>query len=399
MIIGRRELLVGSAAASVAGFTRFARAAPTPIRIGAATPLSGTYADVGEQAKRAVMMGVDEANAAGGVDGREVQVRFLDTEAKADLTRQQAEKLCLSGFNILTATQTSGESLAIAPMLARWNAIYVATIAKANAITGKSCVERMFRVNHPDISDAAVVRPWLASRPETKWAIIAADMVWGRDSGASFHAAANATNKTIVSENYSPFSTNDYAPYIQKIKDSGAEGLWVALSGGDAINFGRQAAQFGLLDHVVAAGVSFATDNTVRAMGPIAKGIWNTINYSSTLDTPANKKFVEAWAKKYPGTAPSNFEGETYIGMQVIFQAVKKARSVEPMDLVRAMEGETFDTLFGPCLMRKEDHQLVVPNFFGQVGEVNGELRPIIKMTVPADVATPPPDGSCHLAT
>ncbi len=145
------------------------------------------------------------------------------------------------------------------------------------------------------------------------------------------------------------------------------------------------------------AGVSFIADNQVTALGAAAKGIWGVINYSSTLDTPANKTFVAAWAKKYPGTTPSNFEGETYVGMQVIFQAVKKAGSVKPMDIAKAMEGTTFATLYGEQLMRKEDHQLVCPNYFGYVGEVNGAMKPIITMTVPANVATPPPDGSCKM--
>ena len=83
--------------------------------------------------------------------------------------------------------------------------------------------------------------------------------------------------------------------------------------------------------------------------------------------------------------------------MQVIFQAIKKADSVKPQDVAKAMEGTTFHTILGDQLMRKDDHQLVGPNFFGYVGEQNGKLRPIITMTVPANVATPKPDESCKL--
>ena len=51
-----------------------------------------------------------------------------------------------------------------------------------------------------------------------------------------------------VNEIYAPFGSNDYAPFIQQIKSSGAEGLWVALAGRDAINFATQAHDFGILD-------------------------------------------------------------------------------------------------------------------------------------------------------
>lgn len=368
------------------------------LKIGVPTAATGTYADLGNQAKRAIMLAVDEANAAGGVAGRKVEVEFLDTEAKPEVARRQAEKLALQGYKILTGTIASGEGLAMGPMLERWDAIYVSTINKSNKLTGDSCQPRMFRVNRLDAADAAVVRPWLGTRKETRWAIVAADIAWGRDSGNSFSNAAKAHNKEIVSENYSPFGTNDFAPYIQKIRDSGAEGLWVALAGRDAVNFATQAKQFGLLDKVLTAGVSFVTDNTVDTLGDVSKDIWGIVNYSSTLDTPENKKFVEAWAKKYPGSQPANFEGETYVGMQVIFQAVQKANSVKPADVAKALSGGTFETIVGRQTMRKEDHQLTGPNFFGQVRMHEGKLRPVITMSVPASEATPPPDPACKLA-
>ncbi|MBZ0224434.1 MAG: ABC transporter substrate-binding protein [Comamonas sp.] len=372
-------------------------AAKEPIKIGVPTSLTGPYAQLGDEVKRAVEFAVNEANAAGGVDGRKVEVRFLDTEAKPDLARQQAEKLALDGFNIMTATIASNEVLAIGPMLNRWNAVYVATVTKGNDITGAQCQPRLFRVNRPDYSDGAVIQPWLATRSETKWAIVGADYAWGRNSGDSFKKAAAATGKTIVSENYPALGSNDYAAFIQKVADSGAQGMWVALAGRDAITFARQAKQFGLLDKVTTAGISFTTDGTVSVLGDTVKGVHTIINYSSTLDTPANRKFVADWGKMYPGDAATNFGGETYIGMQVIFQAVKKAGSVKPADVAKALSGGTFETLLGTQQMRKEDHQLVGPNFFGVVKEYEGKLRPVITMTVPAKDATPAPDGSCKL--
>ena len=367
------------------------------IKIGVPTALTGAYADLGNQVKRAVELAVEEANAAGGVDGRKVEARFLDTEAKADVARAQGEKLALSGYNLLVGTIASGEGLALGPQLARWDALYLSTVNKANAITGASCVARMFRVNHPDNSDAAVIKPWLATRKEQKWAAIGMDGAWGRDSVASFKAAATGNGKQVINESFSPLGTNDYAPYIQKIAESGADGLWVALAGRDAINFATQAKQFGLFDKLFVAGASFVTDSTVKTMGDISKGIWGIVNYSSTIDTPANKSLVAAWNKKYPGSDPTNFEGETYMGMRVLFDAVKKAGSVKPGDVANAMSGATFDTIYGPAMMRKEDHQLVLPNYFGQIQDVGGKRRPGAARAIPGLPATPAPDGSCRM--
>ena len=95
------------------------------IKIGVPTALTGTYAGLGNEAVRAVQFAAEEANAKGGIDGRKVEIKILDTEAKPDVARKQAEKLALDGYKILTGTIASGEGLAMAPMLERWDAIYV----------------------------------------------------------------------------------------------------------------------------------------------------------------------------------------------------------------------------------------------------------------------------------
>lgn len=385
------------ALALTASFAAGAAFANEPIRIGVPTATTGTYADLGNQAIRAVELAAHQANEQGGINGRMVEIRVYDTEARPEIARRQAEKLALEGFNILTGTIASGEGLAMAPMLERWDAIYVSTINKSNRLSGDSCTARMFRVNTMDAQDGLTIRPWLAEREEGTWAIIAADIAWGQDASASFREAAAQTGKEIVDAHLAPFGTNDFAPYIQAITDSGAEGVWVALAGRDAINFATQASQFGLLDNVTTAGVSFVVDNTVNTLGDISRGIYGIINYSSTLDTPENNAFVEAWREYYNGDEPSNFEGETYMGMQVILEAVRRADSVRPVDIAAEIRGGTFSTIMGELTIRAEDHQIKKPNYFGVVGEHDGRLKPVITMEVAAEDVTPPPSTECQM--
>lgn len=380
--------LVGATMVSTA--LAVAAYAADPLKIGVPTDLSGTYATLGEEVMRAVRFATDEANAGGGVAGQhKVEFKSYDTEAKPDLARRQSEKLVAEGYPILTGLIASGEGLAIAPLMERWGSIYISTINKADELTGANCVPRVFRVNTQSLMDAATVKPWVAGRQEKKWAVVAVDIAWGRGSGDLFVKAVKSLGKDITAELYTPANTNDFAPYIEQVKKSGAEGLWVVLAGRDAINFAQQAKQFGLTDAITVAGVSFTTDGTVKTLGEAAKGVYGIINYSSTLDTPANQKFVKAWVAKY-GTPPTNFEGETYLGMQVLFQAVAAAKSVKPDDIAKAISGREFDTIMGKLKVRAEDRQLLKPNYFGVVELVDGTLRPVIKTTVSeADVAPP----------
>lgn len=363
--------------------------AADPLKIGVPTDLSGTYATLGEEVMRAVRFAVDEANAAGGVAGHKVEFKSYDTEAKPDLARRQSEKLVQEGYPILTGLIASGEGLAIAPLMERWGSIYISTINKADELTGANCVPRVFRVNTQSAMDAATVKPWVGERKEKKWAVVAADIAWGRGSGELFVKAVKSLGKEITAELYTPANTNDFAPYIEQVKKSGAEGLWVVLAGRDAINFAQQSKQFGLTDSITVSGVSFTTDGTVKTLGDAAKGVYGIINYSATLDLPANQKFVKAWVAKYK-TPPTNFEGETYLGMEVLFQAVAAAKSVKPDDIAKAMSGREFDTIMGKLKIRAEDRQLLKPNYFGIVEPVDGVLRPVIKTTVSAADVAPP---------
>ena len=390
-------LLTATMGAAVFGAALIGTAhAADPLKIGVPTDLSGTYATLGEEVMRAVRFATEEANAKGGVDGRKVEIKSYDTEAKPELARRQAEKLVSEGYPILTGLIASGEGLAIAPLMERWGSIYVSTINKADELTGANCVPGVFRVNTQSAMDAATVKPWIAQRKEKKWAIVAIDIAWGRGSGKLFKEAVSGLGGQVVAELYTPANSNDFAPYIEQVKKSGAEGVWVVLAGRDAVNFAQQSKQFGLTDAITVAGVSFTTDGTVKTLGESAKGVYGIINYSSTLDTPENKAFVKAWVAKY-NTPPTNFEGETYLGMQVIFQSVAAAKSVKPADVAKAMSGRTFDTIMGKLVVRAEDHQLLKPNYFGVVETVDGQLRPVIKTTVSAqDVA---PAVSCKMAT
>jgi branched-chain amino acid transport system substrate-binding protein len=393
-LINRRTLL--AAAGGMAASLAIAQE-KEPLRIGVPTALSGPYAVLAPEVRRSIEFAVAEAMARGGPDGRKIELRFLDSELKPDVARRQAEKLALDGFRILTGTITSGEILALSPMLERWDALLVSTFAKNTRITGDTCSPRLFRVNQADPQDLAVIKPWLATRKEKKWAILCSDMAWGREIGKSFKEAAIADGRQITAENYPALGTNDFAPFIQQIKGGAPEAMFVAMTGRDSINLLTQAKQFGLSDNLLIAGVSINLDSNLRAVGAIAKGIWGNMNYSPSIDTPENKRFVEAWRKHYNGDDPTDLEGENYVGMQVIIQSVDRAKSVKPADLAKIMHGGTFDTVFGKATIRAEDHQMLLPNYFGEVRERGGKMRNTVVFTLPADKANPPADLACKL--
>jgi len=367
------------------------------IRIGIPTSLTGPYVELGAEVKRGAEFAAKEANAKGGVDGRKVELEYADTEGNPDAGRRAAEKLVRSGYRLLTGTISSAVGLAIGGQMEKWDALYISSINKSDRLTGEACNARVFRANHSDSMDMALIGPWLKTRPEREWGVMAAEYAWGHDSADAFTAGAIAAGKTIKIRLFAPLGTKDYAPYIQQIKDAGVGALWVAEAGRDAVNFGIQAKQFKLFDSVFAVSQSFAVPSTIKGMGDLADGVWGIINYTSTLNTPGNKAFVAEWVKVY-GKEPGNFEAETYVTMKALFAAVEKAHSVEPGTVAKALSDISFDVPFyGNVTMRAADHQLMLPNYIGRVARVDGELKPVVEVTVDAAHAIAPPSPACKM--
>jgi branched-chain amino acid transport system substrate-binding protein len=367
------------------------------IRIGIPTSLTGPYVELGAEVKRGAEFAAKEVNAKGGVDGRKVELEYADTEGNPDAGRRAAEKLVRSGYRLLTGTISSAVGLAIGGQMEKWDALYISSINKSDRLTGEACNARVFRANHSDSMDMALVGPWLKTRPEREWGVMAADYAWGHDSADAFTAGAIAAGKIIKIRLFAPLGTKDYAPYIQQIKDAGVGALWVAEAGRDAVNFGIQAKQFKLFDSVFAVSQSFAVPSTIKGMGDLADGVWGIINYTSTLNTPGNKAFVAEWVKVY-GKEPGNFEAETYVTMKALFAAVEKAHSIEPGAVAKALSDISFDVPFyGDVTMRAADHQLMLPNYIGRVARVDGELKPVVEVTVDAAHAIAPPSPACKM--
>jgi branched-chain amino acid transport system substrate-binding protein len=104
---------------------------------------------------------------------------------------------------------------------------------------------------------------------------------------------------------------------------------------------------------------------------------------------------VAAFKAKYK-RVPTDNEGLAYNGAQVIFEGVRRANSVKPADVAKALKGATLDTIFGSAQMRAADHQLVLANYVGRAKVVDGQLRPAVEQVFPPSL-TPPASPLCKM--
>ncbi len=397
-LLNRRSIaLAAAAAAATFGLTGSAWAqAKDPVKVGLLSSKSGVFAQQGEEVIRAIKFAIEEANAKGGVDGRKVEVAEADDEGTPDAGRRVGEKLARDGYNLLIGAIPSSISLALGPNLERWDAAYFVVASKSDKITGDSCKPRMFRTNHSDAMDIAMIAEWAKGFKEKTFASMAADYVWGRDSAESFAKAVKAQGKEVKLQLYAPLGTKDFSPFIAQLKEAKVDAIWVAETGRDAIAFVKQAAEFGLIPQTKLIGHSLILNFMINGTDKLLEGTPGTTGYTPDIDNPRNKAFVAAWKAKF-NRLPTDNEGQAYNGAQVMFEGVRLAKSVKPADVSKALSGAKLDTIYGPGLtMRAADNQLVLPNFVGRAKVADGVLRPVIEQSYPASL-TPPASALCTM--
>lgn len=366
-----------------------------PIKVALVTSQSGPFATMGMDVTTGVRFAVEEANAKGGIDGRAVILAEGDDESTPDAGRRVAERLARDGHNLILGPITSSISLAVSQNLARWDAAFIGTISKADRLTADACNARFIRSNHSDAMDLAMIQEWVKKIDGDKFAILAADYVWGQDSAKSFTEAVSALGKTVSTTVFVPLGTKDYAPYIQQLQAANVDAIWVADVSG-AIAFVKQAADFKLIPNTPLIGHALISNFLIDATGKALLNVPGNIGYTPDIDTETSREFVRAFQAKH-NRLPTDTEAQAYIGAMVLFQGVEKADSVKPTEVMAALRGAEVNTLYGKNQIRAADNQLLIPNYIARVKEIDGVLRPVIEESYPISII---PDASpaCKLS-
>lgn len=365
-----------------------------PIRIALITSQSGGFATMGADVASGIRFAVEEANAKGGVDGREIILAEGDDESTPDAGRRVAEKLAREGHNLILGPITSSISLAISQNLARWDAAFIGTISKADRLTQDACNTRFIRTNHSDAMDLAMITQWVKHIPGDNFAILAADYVWGQDSAKSFEAVVTPLGKKVTTKLLVPLGTKDFAPYIQQLKAAKVDAIWHADVSG-AVAFVKQAADFKLIPETPLIGHALLSNFLVNATGNALENVPGNIGFTTDIDTPQTKAFTESFKAKH-NRLPSDTEGQAYNGAMILFQGVELADSTKPEAITKALRGAKVQTLYGEMTIRAEDNQLVIPNYVARVKMIDGALRPVIEETYPETI-TPPASPLCKM--
>ena len=349
--------------------------AATSIKIGMPLALTGPLGIVGEQMRRGALLWQKTVNAQGGLIGRPIELLISDTGGDpATCVRKAQECVERDGCRILFGMTLSSEALAVVPKLAEWESVFISSDNGDGRLTGESLVPNFFRANISGPMGARAVSLYLRDAPFKGFYAIGMDYAWGRNSVEVFQGEMKRANKNFIGAVFSPTGTKDFSTYITKIRQSGADALYLVLAGDDYGAFLAQAKQYRLGDKVQL--LTEVVDMAVmRSVGDAGVGLIGSTRYSAAIDTAMNRDFVALWTKEY-GNAPDNNEGDQWQACQVLGDAITRAGSADIEPLKAALLTVDMDSIKGHIAMRECDHQVIQPGFMVKVVKQAGSAVP-----------------------
>jgi len=339
-----------------------------PIKIGYQAILSGTLAGYGEFHKLGVVMAVEEINAKGGIAGQKVEMEFRDSTTKTDEAIKNARYFVDSwGADYLGGIDSSGQALALAPVMAQLDRVLMVTHAATEKLTEdfvyKQGVKQIFRICMPTYNDGNAAAFIAKDFPAVKWSTVSPKYEYGFTCWKMFQETLKKVkpDAQFVAESWAPFGTTDFRSHINTIMDAKPDGLYSTEWAGELISFVKQAKEAGLFEKVqyVMLPVGAAMDVLEGLGKDMPDNIWISARYffqypNSKENTDWVARFYKRW-NHYPA-----YVSETgYSAIYAYKAAVEKAGSKDTKAVVAALEGMEMDSPAGRRVFRKEDHQAI----------------------------------------
>jgi len=363
---GRRKLIKQTATLTVAaaaaqfGFPAILRAQSDTIRIGHITPRTGFLGQVGEYGFKGAMLAVEEANAAGGVLGRKIEMIAEDSVnpatavTKANKLVERDKVICLLG------EISSASGLAIGEQAQRYRIPFFNTGCNSDALRGANCKRHTFHIEGSNTMYTKTIGTWQLQKNLIKgarWAFLTADYAFGHDLYKVSSRFLEQNGGIILNNDFVPTNTADYSAYILKIRQLKPDFVYLNLAGVDQTTFLKQYKEYGL-PYLLAGGVMDTAPFWATGLDSLS-GHWQSLWYHA-LNVPSARAFTERFVKKF-GQPPENQAWGDYVGVRIVLQTVAETKGTDAARIVQHLEkGAEFDLLKArKGKFRHWDHQLL----------------------------------------
>ena len=368
--------------AIVAGLALAASSAYAQVKIAYIDPLSGPFANVGE----AGLKGFKEAaeilvNQKGGIKGQKLEFVGFDNKGSPQESQIQLKAAIDQGFRYITQGNGSGAAHALIDAVNKWNArnpdktvLFFNYAAVDPTLTNEKCSFWHFRFDaNSEMKMEAITNFLEGDKKMKKVFIIGQDYAHGHQVAkyAKEMLAKKRKDVKIVGDDLHPIGrVKDFAPYIAKIKASGADTVITGNWGNDLSLLIKAAKDAGLKARFFtyyAGGLG-----TPQAMGASGEGkVLQLTEWHMNVPTKDTEKFALDFNKKYPGVWFYYLRVNNMV--QMVAKAMNEAKSLDPKEVALALEDMRFKVDTGEVWMRKSDHQAMQPLYISIFAKAGGK--------------------------
>jgi branched-chain amino acid transport system substrate-binding protein len=344
--VNRRTLLSGTAALLAVPFVlSSARAEAAAINVGVIMPLSGANAQFGINARNGIELVADEINAAGGIaelGGAKINLIVADATSTPTTAGNVAQRLITQqDMTALLGAFVSSLTIAISEVTERRD-IPLLTMSFADQITGRGyknifqVVAKASVIGKAQFEYTAAIAQAAGSKIE-KIAIMYEDTAYGTAQANGLRAGAKAANVEIVMDDAYPLGITDTTPLINKLRGSGAQAVFPVSYLNDSLLIIRTMRQQKLTIPAIGGAAGYVIPDFEKGLGEFAENVLSidTSNYDLAPE------LTDRFRKRY-GYFMVHEALEHAVCLEVLVQAIKKAKSTKAEAVAEALRGAKF---------------------------------------------------------
>jgi branched-chain amino acid transport system substrate-binding protein len=367
-----------------------------PIRIGLLTDTSGPLTIYGVELQNGFELGIEYAtDGTMEIAGRPVEVLVRDNASDPDTAASQARELIeREGVEVLVGTVSSGVTVQLQSIAADFDVILMAGPAASPGVTGENFHPNTFRACRNSFHDFIAFANYAESNLGTNFIQMAADYEFGRASAGAAEAVLSGAGIEFPQETiFAPQDTNDFTPYLQQIKESGADAVIISWAGDSTVTLFQQIDELEVADEVPIVA-AFNSNEIIAAQDPSTIGTvsWMIYHYSFP-DNEINDWLVENHREQYDNDVPDLFTECGFASAQALVAALEATDGdTFPESMIPALEGLEWEGPKGTYYMQPGDHQALVPMYVAELVSVDDPdfLYYNLLETIPSTDIIPP---------
>ena len=311
--------------------------------IGGIGPTTGATAIYGTAVKNGAQIAVDEINAAGGINGKQIEYRFEDDQNDAEKAVNAYNTLKDWGMQMLVGTTTTAPCIAVAGKTASDNVFQITPSASSPDVLS-SGNGNVFQVCFTDPNQGVASAQYIAeNKLATKIGIIYdSSDVYSSGIEEKFEAEAKTQGLNIVSKAaFTADSKTDFGTQLQKAKDAGADLLFLPIYYQEASIILKQADTMGYKPKFFGVDGMDGILTVENFDTKLAEDVMLLTPFAADAKDKTVQNFVKTYKEKYDDT-PNQFAADSYDAVYALKAAIEESKATTDMsasDMCDALKG------------------------------------------------------------